>query len=159
MRDFRILIVAGVMLVILVVRSTSEVIAWTRTTNPTSRGFLGAFFLTSLYPERIAPLSFVTVAVVGPATQNAEAIPPLLVVGAAFVAGPSVITCMTGSPTTATTPGITTYTAQDYCNNLAYSLNQADKFTDAYIGDITNNIDLMQYFFIRQAQWAARELI
>ena len=103
-------------------------------------------------------LSFVTVAVVGPATQNAEAIPPLLVVGAAFVAGAAchyVYDWLTDDRDNA---GITTYTAQDYCNNLGYSLNQADSFTDAYIGDITNNIDLMQYFFIRQAQWAAREL-
>ena len=119
------------------------------------RRLLKSFSLTLAV---LVALSFVTLAVVGPTTEKAEAIAPIIVIGAVIVGaaiGDFVYNWLCADRDNA---GMSTYDATDYVNWLAASLVDKYALVDGSVSDFSHNLDLMEYFFIRQAQYAAREL-
>jgi hypothetical protein len=102
--------------------------------------------------------SFITLAVVGPTTEKAEAVAPLVVVGVALASaaiGYMISEYLHDSNDAAL---INAETAKAYAASLSTTLKNSMGLAQARIHDMPNEIELLNYYFIRKAQWAARDL-
>lgn len=120
-----------------------------------SRRLLSHFTLTL---SVLLALSFVTLAVVGPTTQKAEAIAPIIVLGAGILIGAGIAALVDWLDDEKDYALINSESKDIYAQNLAYGLKTSVNFISGQISDAEMHQDLLSYYYIRKAQWAAREL-
>lgn len=118
-----------------------------------SRRLLSHFTLTL---SVLLALSFVTLAVVGPTTHKAEAIAPIVI--PAVLLGMAIGAYLTNYLSDTSNNAIYEVAATNYSLTMATGLKNSMSLVDSQLQNFVKEQDLLSYYYIRKAQWAAREL-